>query len=439
MSDSIDWSGRVAILGSGREGLAAYDYLRGLGNCGSLEIITENRSGRGREEELLAEGVIRIAPFGKAALEQFDVLVRSPGVSIYRKSLVRARAAGVRITTPSSIWFGAHPDARTVVITGTKGKSTTATLLAHLLRSKGLQVELAGNIGRPLLACGDSEPDWWVIELSSYQIADLEARPTIGLIHNLDVDHLDWHGSEAQYREDKLRLAILVPPDGLLLNADDRSLSRHFESRPGTHWYSRELVDALEEELQRSDWPQSLAGRHGRENVAACLAVMRHMGLEVSGLADALASFEGLPHRLQSLGMRDGLEYVNDSISSAPLATLAAIERYSDREVVLLLGGYDRGVDWTRYADGFVKNCPKAIIAMPDNGPGIVEALEKCGVRPELGYFGASNLREAVETAAGIAPRGAVVLLSPGAPSFPHFRDFEDRGEQFRQVCGTKK
>ena len=146
----------------------------------------------------------------EAGLENFDILVRSPGISPYRKSMQRARAAGANLTSPSNLWFAAHPDQNTICVTGTKGKSTTSALLAHMLESCGFRVRLAGNIGLPLLACDDRDVDWWVIELSSYQLADLEADPDVSVILNLSSEHLDWHGNEQTYRQDKLRLAALA-------------------------------------------------------------------------------------------------------------------------------------------------------------------------------------------------------------------------------------
>ena len=149
-------------------------------------------------------------PLSRVALEGYDLLIRSPGISPYRQSLQHAKSAGVEITTPSNLWFAAHPQEKTICVTGTKGKSTTSTLIAHALQSCGHRVRLAGNIGLPLLSCEDRNVDWWVIELSSYQLTDLMAAPTVAVILNLTAEHLDWHGGEQAYRRDKLRLAELA-------------------------------------------------------------------------------------------------------------------------------------------------------------------------------------------------------------------------------------
>ncbi len=436
MKPDLGVSGRIAILGSGREGLAAFDFLEAAGVAKRLDIITEGLSGRGRESELEARGILKVCPFREAGLEQYDVLVRSPGVSPYRPCLLAAAKAGTAIVNPSTLWFRAHPNANTIVITGTKGKSTTAALLAHLLEHLGQRVRLAGNIGTPLLACDDQDVDWWVIELSSFQLADLEARPSIGVLLNLSADHLDWHGSRERYRADKLRLAELVRPGGLVANEADPVLREALADRPEVKWFSTAPVEGPFADAAEVAMPPSLPGKHNRANLAACLAVIEKLGLDAVGALVALGSFRGLPHRLQELGTAGDVRYIDDSISTAPVATAAALEALAGRRVVLLVGGLDRGIDWVPFAEAMRAHPPAGLIALPDNGEQIIEALERAGIEPESGFYVAENLEAAVGHARDIATPGSVILLSPGAPSFPHFRDYEDRGRQFAELCG---
>jgi UDP-N-acetylmuramoylalanine--D-glutamate ligase len=379
----------------------------------------------------------------QVGLENFDVLVRSPGISVYRPSLQRALAAGVKVTTPSNLWFAAHRDQRTVCITGTKGKSTSAALLAHLLTARGHSVRLAGNIGKPLLGCEDRDIDWWVIELSSYQLADLEAEPTIAVILNLSPEHLDWHGNAEAYRRDKLRLAALVGDRPLVGNAADPVLRDALAGLANVHWFNdTDGIRVVGRQLFRGDrplparLPAGLPGAHNLSNTAAVLTVARVMGIEPEAAVDALASFRPLPHRLQSLGERSGLRFVNDSISSTPVATAAALESFAGENVTLIVGGLDRGLDWAPYKEAFAATPPLAIIGMPDNGPRIVTTLSEAGICPVRGMHEAADLVAAVKLARRITPRGSIVLLSPGAPSFPRFRDYRDRGRQFAACCG---
>jgi UDP-N-acetylmuramoylalanine--D-glutamate ligase len=435
--------GPIGVLGLGREGRAAREYLRRRHPGIQLTLLAESPPEDDIKALLTPEDELAIGPFAEAGLERFGLLVRSPGISPYRASLQRALEAGVRLTTPSSIWFADHPEANTVCITGTKGKSTTSALLAHMLRFCGRRVRLAGNIGTPLLACDDRDVDWWVIELSSYQLVDLEADPTVSMILNLTPEHLDWHGGERAYQRDKLRLVELAGDRLLIANAADQRLRSALEGRGGITWFNgpdgirvagESLYDG--DRALQADIPDGLPGRHNLANIAAALTALGSVGEDVESGISALPSFRCLPHRLQLLGQRDGLRYVNDSISSTPVATAAALESYAGQPVTLIVGGLDRGLDWAPYAGAFRKNTPVAVIGVPSNGAAILRTLEREGVTPPAGLHRCEDLAGAVSLAGRLTPNGGVVLLSPGAPSFPQFRDFRARGTHFADLCG---
>jgi UDP-N-acetylmuramoylalanine--D-glutamate ligase len=435
--------GKVAILGAGREGRAAWRYLRSRHPDMRLDLVDEAAPDAGFSGTLGELDRLLCGPFTGAGLERYDILVRSPGISPYRDAIRQARAAGARLTTPSNLWFAAHRDARTICVTGTKGKSTTSALLAHVLAATGSRVRLAGNIGKPLLDCDDREVDWWVIELSSYQLADLDALPSLAVFLNLSPEHLDWHGSEEQYRRDKLRLADLAGDRPIVANGADAQLRRHLAPRDNIHWFNEHgairaaggrLLDGDRELELRL--PDGLPGTHNLSNAAAVLTAVRAIGGELAPALEAIATFRPLPHRLQLLGERAGVRYVNDSIASNPLATAAALESFPGQDVTLIVGGLDRGIDWTPYMGAFAARTPLAVIGLPDNGPRIIAALRDAGIEPAGGLHEGRDLAAAVELARRLTPQGAVVLLSPGAPSFPHFRDFRDRGRQFAALCG---
>jgi len=434
---------RVGILGTGREGRSAWRYLRALHPDLPLTLIDEQPPDPGVAAALTENDRIVTGPLSEAGLNTFDILVRSPGVSVYRNSLKQAIAAGVSVTSPSNLWFEAHRDQRTVCITGTKGKSTTSALLAHVLARCGHSVRLAGNIGRPLLDCDDRAVDWWVIELSSYQLADLDAEPTLAVILNLSPEHLDWHVGADNYRRDKLRLAALAGDHPLILNAADPELRTALPDRSNVRWFNgaqgiraagRRLYDGDRELALRI--PEGLPGSHNLSNMAAVLTAAREMGLAPAAAIEAMSDFRPLSHRLQLLGERAGLRFVNDSISSTPVATVAALESFSAEPLTLIVGGLDRGLDWAPYMGTFAAQPPRAVIGVPDNGPRIVAALRAAGIRPPGGLHEVEDLAAAVVLAREISPPGTVVLLSPGAPSFPRFRDYRDRGRQFARWCG---
>jgi UDP-N-acetylmuramoylalanine--D-glutamate ligase len=279
--------------------------------------------------------------------------------------------------------------------------------------------------------------------LSSYQLADLVAEPTIAVILNLTPEHLDWHVSAAAYRRDKLRLAALAGDRPLIANAADPVLRDALSGLTNVRWFNG--VDGIRvegsrlfeaERLLPVRLPVGLPGAHNLSNTAAVLTVARAIGVEPEAALDVLASFRPLPHRLQLLGERCGLRFVNDSISSTPVATVAALESFAEESVTLIVGGLDRGLDWAPYMESFAATSPLAIIAVPDSGPRILTSLDDAGIRPAGGMHEVPDLAAAVELARRITPQGAIVLLSPGAPSFPRFRDYRDRGQQFAACCG---
>jgi UDP-N-acetylmuramoylalanine--D-glutamate ligase len=370
-------------------------------------------------------------------------VVKSPGISPYRGVAAEALAAGVRFTSGTALWFAARPDARVIAVTGTKGKSTTTALVAHLLRAGGQRVALAGNIGLPLLDLAGDEhrADWWVVELSSFQTRDMDAVPEIAVLLNLHPEHLDWHGSVEAYFADKLalfgrdgrrpRVAVLNAaqplPEAMRPDADVRWFGHAtgYHVRDGAIHFGERPVFAL------ADLP--LPGAHNALNACAALTAVAATGVNASQLAPHLATFRPLPHRLQSLGVRDSLEYVNDSIATTPHATIAALAHHAARNTTVLVGGFDRGVDWQPFADHVAAHPPHAIVTMGQNGERIAALLRN---RPGVAVARAGSLADAMQRARELTPPGGIVLLSPGAPSFGEFRDYVERGRRFAALAG---
>ena len=436
----------IAILGAGREGQAAWRWLRKHFPKKLISIYEERPTSQAQkglfngQNDRLVSGLFDIE-----ILANHDLLIRSPGISPYRSELVALRRKGVRFSSASSLWFSQHPEARTICITGTKGKSTTAALVAHLMASAGIKVQLAGNIGRPLLECEDDEVSWWVIELSSYQLVDLEARPCIAAILNLSDEHLDWHGGSRAYQDDKLRISELAGDAPLVANRADELLVRRLSGRDKLYWFGDKAGFQVKNytlwhrETRIESLPrQSLQGSHNLMNLAAALTILAQAGVEIENLAASLSSFEGLPHRLQALGCRNGVSYVNDSLSTTPVATLAALEALQGNRIILLAGGMDRGLDWRPLMPQMKELAPFAVICLPDNGPDIANVLEQAGYCPPGGIQCAADLKDAMSMVSVVAKEGDTVLLSPGAPSFPHFSDYEDRGNQFKELAGFR-
>ncbi len=437
---------RVAILGTGREGQAVWRQIRKRYQGKPLCLFTESVVDSGFAQEINpALDECHVGPLDVAKLKQFDVLVRSAGISTYRKELEELRSLGLKFTTASNLWFAENPDVKTICISGTMGKSTSAALTAHLLKWAGVKTCLAGNIGKPMLDCENENADWWVIELSSYQITDLEAEPDIALLLNLSDEHVDWHGGAERYGTDKLKLAELAGKGRVIANFADPALVESLTEHPGILWFNQSETwqsrdgGVINGKNRFVAAPATLPGEHNMQNLAAALTVVEELGFEVPHLNQALASFTGLPHRLQYIGEKAGIRYVNDSISTTPVSVSAALQTYGSTGVILLLGGMDRGLDWSDFAAGLKGRTPHAIITLPDNGPQIYASLESAGVSPPGGLHQSTRLSEAVSLAQKLVPEKGCILLSPGAPSFPHFRDFEDRGNQFEKYSGIEK
>jgi UDP-N-acetylmuramoylalanine--D-glutamate ligase len=433
---------RLAIWGAGREGRAAWQALRRHHPQQQLTWLVRAEEGEPTRSIADASTDVIAGDIDLETLRRFEVVVKSPGISPYRAPCDAALAAGVRMISGSALWFAARGCARTLALTGTKGKSTTTALTAHLLRAAGLRVALFGNIGMPLLELLDppQTPDWWVMELSSYQTCDLGAVPEIAVLLNLYPEHLDWHGSLARYYADKLRLfgTAAQHPRVAVLNAEHKP---DLPTLPDTRWFGAREGFRLDETHVCFDGRRLIAmrelplpGRHNALNVCAALTAVAATGVAATDLIDALRSFRPLPHRLQSLGVRDGVEWVNDSIATTPHATLAALEHYRERAVCVLLGGHDRGVDWQDFARAMRSAAPHALVLMGDNAARIDAALAEHA--PHTRRWRVDTLEAALQRARAETPVGGVVLLSPGAPSFGMFRDYVARGRRFAELAG---
>jgi UDP-N-acetylmuramoylalanine--D-glutamate ligase len=459
----------TAVWGYGREGRAALRALLGALPAQRFALICSADEAESARAEFGDVIDLHVGEPSLARLRRFEWIVKSPGISPYRGVAAEALQAGVRFTSGTALWFGEHqvrdPQAPSLCITASKGKSTTTALVAHLLRASGRRVALAGNIGLPLLElllpAATAEPlanagalatpalDAYVIELSSYQTGDA-AAPDVAMLLNLYPEHLDWHGSEARYYDDKCALIEGVGAKRVVLNAESPTLVQRFGARADAIWFgtpqgwhfdaaSGGILRGSERVFEAAELP--LPGAHNARNLCAALAAIEALGIDARPLAQAARSFRPLPHRLQPLGERAGRLYVNDSISTTPHASLAALAHYRGRRVAILVGGHDRGLDWSDFVTAVRSEAPAVIVCMGANGPRIAQALRASGA---LGFvlLEAPDLPAAVAAAeAALDARASdddrgVLLLSPGAPSFGEFRDYAERGRRFAALTG---
>ena len=433
---------RVGVWGAGREISSFAEQLRRRQPATRIVVAAFDEPGDLDVAAALHAPGVEVVGAAEAAraLARCEVVVRSPGVSIHRPEVAELRHAGVPVTTPTSLWLAERGGRGVIGVTGTKGKSTTAALAAHLARAAGAEVELAGNIGRPALDLLDAAGALAVVELSSYQLADLAMGPEYAVVTNLFAEHIDWHGSERAYREDKLRILTLDGVREVVLPARQEDLAaaattaaarRLFGAPEG--WDASDEGVLLSGSLRLPGSQLPLPGLHNALNLCAALTALEAAGVVPDDLPSALSGFHGLPHRLETVLYRDGLTWVDDSISTTPESALAALASFPGCELVLLGGGQDRGQDYAALARELAAR-EALVIGMPSTGTRLVEAARAAGVRSNRALV-AEDLAGAVRTARRLAPAGAVVLLSPAAPSYDRFRDFEERGERFAELA----
>ncbi|MEH0822618.1 MULTISPECIES: UDP-N-acetylmuramoyl-L-alanine--D-glutamate ligase [unclassified Micromonospora] len=438
-----DLRGRtVAVWGAGREGRAAVTAIAAHGPADLVAVDDSANFLTLPWEGPLAEAAPLVT--GEAGFDRLaaaDVVVRSPGVPNTHPWMVQLRARAATITQGTALWMADHAD-RTVGVTGSKGKSTTSSLISHLLAAVDRPNVFGGNIGVPTLDL--PEADLYVLELSSYQCSDLTESPRVAVVTALFPEHLDAHGGEAEYYRDKLNLLAYGPRTVVVNGADprlalelgDRAAVRagrpdtaHVASGPdGTPWFH--LAD--QPLFPRAVLP--LVGRHNEGNLCVALAVLDALGVDVVArkdtLAVAVAEFQGLAHRLTEIADPSGLTFVDDTLATSPYAAMHAIDAYEGRPLTVIVGGTDRGLDYSPLAAHLAER-EITVIGIPDSGPRIVEALAGLpGVRTET----AEDLVAAVGLSRKLTPAGGVVLLSPAAPSYGRFRNFEHRSEVFAQA-----
>jgi UDP-N-acetylmuramoyl-L-alanine---L-glutamate ligase len=435
---------RVAIWGLGREGRAAIGFLRKHHPRLPLVLLDDAADagiseGYG-ENVTCAFGAGRIA----GALSEIDVLVKSPGVSLYRDEVQIARESGVEITSLLNLWFAEEPEITTIAVTGTKGKSTTASLIAHILTRLGRRVALAGNIGVAITEIANA--DYAVIEVSSYQAADFDGVCDLGVLTSLYPEHTDWHLSVERYIRDKVnllsrsrcRIVNRAASDAVApLIAGSPGGQCLFNDESGIHSNDTAIFDGRDR-IGRVRNPY-LARAHNRSNLCAALTVAKTLDIDLASALEVTADFRGLPHRQQELGETGDVLFVDDSISTIPESTIAALEVYAGRDITVILGGYDRGVDYGKLLAALSSGAAKAAVCLGDSGKRIFAetraALRSRGARACPIHL-ARSMADAVSYARRVTPPGGVVLLSPAAPSYGYYRDYIERGRDFAVKAG---
>jgi len=454
-----DLAGKTAlIVGVGREGTALVTRLQSLEPAPRL-IAVDGREGPSTEAFRAAFPSIPlhlIAPEGSLPdqCREASVAVMSPGIAM-TSSLHRAVSAlSIPLTSGSALFVADHGE-QMVGITGSKGKSTTTTLVHALLQGSGVDVALGGNMGIPLQGLPPAQ--YYAVELSSFQCHYLEASPAVVGLTALFPEHLDWHGDLDTYYRDKLGI-VAHGPEQVVANADDPILRQELETRhpglpitwvgQGHEWHLEPDGDESwlcrgEEKLFHTGNSRML-GRHNHQNMLMALALADATGrLEVSQIEAVFSQFEGLSHRLERIPDPSGVVFVNDSLATNPQAGAAALRSLSSPGMVWIVGGQDRGVDYQPLVDQVLVSKPRHILGLPASGGKLLglfrEALETIGEAGDSVLEEVPDMASAVSRARELAGPGDYVLLSPSAPSFGQYRDYQHRAEDFRSCIESTR
>ena len=441
----------AAVFGLARSGKAAVTALAERG----VAVVGTDAKGASELGDLPALAGVRYELGGhpESLLEGADLVVVSPGIPLTLPALDAARARALPVVSEIELASRLVPGV-VVGITGTNGKSTTTALAAALLRSAGHAAVACGNLGTPWIsfatkagANGAAAPKTWVVELSSFQLEGIRRfAPDVAVHLNLTPDHLDRYRSMDDYGAAKARVfENQREAQVAVLNADDPLVAR-IRPRARRLEFSRTRAPALGAWLKDEHFVADVTGKgprvvarrtdlalpgaHNAENALAALAATLPLGVTPEAAVETFRSFRGLPHRTVLVRTRGGVTWWNDSKGTNVDATLKSLESFPDRSVHLVLGGKDKGDDFSRLAPLVAKKA-KRVLAIGKAGPAIARALKSL---PDVALVEAGTLEKAVEDAARHAASGDAVLLSPACASFDQFRNFEHRGEVFESL-----
>jgi len=471
---------RVAILGLGIEGVALLEFLKNrVGSLAvhdrdSAEKIVDKAEGELKDlvyNIIVDDGIDKV--FGDGYLddlEKYDIVFRSPAIYFRDPALMLAKSQGVAISSQMKLFFDLCP-CPIIGVTGTKGKGTTSSLIFSILENNAKflisnvksnpksqipnpKTYLAGNIGKPAINLIPQlqKCDVVILELSNFQLADLDKSPHIAVMTNLGVDHLDYHKDEAEYRAAKNNILMWQ-------GKEDYAVLNHSSTfGPGTlkkirgnikyfardnkfvdcvvideNGMSKVVLDPQNRQIEICEISDlKLVGKHNLENIAAATLVADILNIPIEITREAVKRFVGLPHRLELVREIGGIKFINDSFATNPDPTMAAINSF-DENKILILGGSSKGADFSKLAEAIAGTNVKTVVLIGAEGSKIRESLEIASYSGEI-IVGHETLEKIVQQALREARRGDVIIFSPACASFDMFKNYKDRGEKFKEA-----
>lgn len=442
----------IALLGFGREGKSTYKLFRNIFPLKTLTLIDENNEVR--YDVLKKDDANLLFITGKGCMNEidnFDIAVKSPGIP---SNILPDNLRKVQITSQTDIFL--HLFGKQVIgITGTKGKSTTSSLVSHILKKAERKVLFVGNIGIPPFNCIDEiTPETGIVmELSSHQLEYLSHSPHIAILLNVFQEHLDHYQSYLDYQLAKLNIGRYQNvQDYFIYNTDNETLVKLVENIK--HTENKKLAFSLNPDSQSpirltENWielflegaktnlyniseGQPLKGHHNLYNIMAAATACFLVGVSTDHISSGVKSFSGLEHRIEAIGLYNGILWYNDSIATIPEATIEAVKTLHTVNT-LILGGFDRGIDYSVLYPFLNNSEISNLIFVGDAGRRIKKELSSFGIKASITVFEANDYQEVVKKASEVTQKGKICLLSPAAASYDMFSNFEERGNTFKK------
>ena len=430
---------RIVILGFGREGKSTYEFIRKNFEDMVIDVIDENIDIFSEENKEYIEdmnlNIIKTSDYFEM-LKTYDLIFKTPGISFKNYDISDIEN---KITSQLEM-FLKYTKAYTIGITGTKGKSTTSSLIYEVIKSQNKPVHFLGNIGKPIFTEIESikKDDIVVLEISSHQSQFIKKSPNIGVILNIYEEHLDHYKSFEEYILAKINvLKYQEKLDYAIFNINDKTLMEYINK---TDLKSKKVKVDINAEQHYLEFDfnkeRKLLGKHNNFNIMVVLEIARILKLDLSKAANTIYNFNPLPNRLENIGTFDNVTYYNDSICTIPEAAISCIETLKNVNTILI-GGFDRGIEYEEFAKYLDKCQVENIICMYETGNKIFNMLKDLKTLKNIQYF--SNLEKACQYAKKITKKNTICALSPAAASYGHFKNFEERGAYFKKYIIESK
>ena len=425
---------KVLILGFGKEGRDVFNFLRKLFPEKPLGIADKNPNCRMQIKGSRLENVEwHLGENYLKALKNYEIIIKSPGIPIHLPEIEESYKKG-KIASQTEIFLQNFPG-KVVGVTGTKGKSTTTSLIYKILKEGGKKVHIGGNIGKPVLNYLFSlkKDDIFVYEMSSHQLYNLKISPHVAVFLNIYPEHLDYYKDFNEYLMAKANITLWQKKeDFLIYNFNDKNI-REIAKKSKAKKIPIKDFSVILKNIGIKKIP--FYGKFYGLNIACAIEVGKIFGVKKEKIKKAIEKFKPLPHRLEYIGKFKGIEFFNDSLSTIPQTTIAALNSLGKKVETLILGGYDRGLDFRELAKEILKKKVKNLIFFPETGKRIwKEILKETKNNPKFkNVFFFDNMKDAVKTSFKITSQGKICLLSPASPSFGLFKNYKERGNLFKK------